>query len=89
MATIQEMEAELLELNQVQFIKPTALELHQRKHALVSRVQRQEDRRYRQRVQSRKDELNTLLSIQPKELTLLTRTPLSSSLTPTPIKRTL
>ena len=54
-------EKELKRLNEVKFIRPTALQLHRGKYALVNRVQRQEDKRYFQNVQERKVELKKKL----------------------------
>ncbi len=54
-------EKELKRLNKVEFIRPTALQLHQRRGALLGRIQRQEDKRYFQEVQERKVELKKKL----------------------------
>ena len=54
-------EKELKRLNKVEFIRPTAQELHQGRYALVGRVQRQEDKRYFKEVEKRKVELKKKL----------------------------
>lgn len=61
MTEIEQIESELFELNKVQFIKPTAAQLHRRQHAMVSRVQRREDKRYYKAVEKRKAELTEKL----------------------------
>jgi len=51
----------LFELNAVQFYKPTASDLHAQKNHLVRRVQRIEDRRYKQKIEEQKDKLKKYL----------------------------
>ena len=64
----QRMEEELFELNKVRFVRPTAQQLHQKRYALVSRVQRKEDKRYWQEVQKKKTELEkNLLDLKAQE----------------------
>ncbi len=68
MDEIQDIEAGLLKLKKVKFIEPTAAQLHRQRHHLVSRVQRQEDRRYLQAVQKKKAELEKkLLDLRSKQ----------------------
>ena len=45
MDKIQQIEYDLAKLNKVKFIRPTAMQLRQRRYSLINRVQRQEDRR--------------------------------------------
>ncbi|GAG96104.1 unnamed protein product [marine sediment metagenome] len=67
MVTREEMEAELMRLKKIQFIKPTAMELRQGRHALVNRTQRRENRRYKRIVKMKKEKLTRLLSTCPKK----------------------
>jgi len=59
---IEKIEAELFELNKIRFIRPTAMQLRQRRHSLVNRVQRQEDRRHKRTVEKRKIALTKTLA---------------------------
>ncbi len=54
-------EKELKRLNKVEFVRPSALQLHQRRGALLGRIQRKEDKRYFLEVQKRKVELKKKL----------------------------
>ncbi|KKM07204.1 hypothetical protein LCGC14_1736240 [marine sediment metagenome] len=54
-------EKELKRLNKVEFIRPTALELHQARGAMLGRIQRKEDKRYFKEVEKRKVELKKKL----------------------------
>jgi len=49
MTTREEILSRIAELNKVSFAKPTAMELHS-KRAMLSRAQRMENERYRQKV---------------------------------------
>ena len=51
----------LMDLNAVQFYKPTAMDLHAQKDHLVRRVQRMEDRRYKEKIEAQKDKLKKYL----------------------------
>ena len=57
----EQAEERLMKLKEVQFYKPTAMELHRPVGHLVSRVQRQEDRRYQEKVEVQKVKLKKYL----------------------------
>lgn len=51
----------LMELNEVQFYKPTVMELHAQRNHLVRRVQRMEDVRYRKKIEAQREKLKKYL----------------------------
>ncbi|KKM70206.1 hypothetical protein LCGC14_1443080 [marine sediment metagenome] len=64
----QRIEEALFKLKKVVLFKPTALELHQARGVMLSRVQRQEDRRHWEAVQRKKVKLEQqLLDLKSKE----------------------